>query len=115
MYGDVVMGVAAEKGEHDPFEVAIDEVKKEKGVELDTDLEVEDLKKLVEKYKKVILDRTGKAFPTDPWEPLWGAIMAVFDRWNNDRAIAYRRMNDISDDWGTAVNVHAMGFGTIGH
>ncbi len=114
MYGDVVMGVAAEKGEHDPFEVAIDEVKKEKGVELDTDLEVEDLKKLVEKYKKVIIDRTGKAFPTDPWEQLWGAIMAVFDSWNNDRAIAYRRMNDISDDWGTAVNVQAMVFGNMG-
>jgi pyruvate,orthophosphate dikinase len=115
MYGDVVMGVAAEKGEHDPFEVAIDQVKAEKGVELDTDLDVDDLKKLVNKYKEVIKNRTGKEFPTDPWEQLWGAIMAVFDSWNNDRAIAYRRMNDISDDWGTAVNVQAMVFGNMGN
>ncbi len=115
MYGDVVMGVSAEKGEHDPFEVAIESVKKEKGVELDTDLQVEDLKKLVEKYKDVIKTRTGKEFPTNPWDQLWGAIMAVFDSWNNDRAIAYRRMNDISDNWGTAVSVQAMVFGNMGN
>ena len=115
MYGDVVMGVAAEKGEHDPFEVAIEEVKKAKGVEQDTDLEAEDLKVLVEKYKKIILDRTGREFPTDPWTQLWGAIVAVFDSWNNERAIAYRRMNDMSDDWGTAVNVQAMVFGNMGN
>ncbi len=115
MYGDVVMGVSAEKGEHDPFEVAIEEVKKAKGVEQDTDLEAEDLKVLVEKYKKIILDRTGREFPTDPWDQLWGAIVAVFDSWNNERAIAYRRMNDMSDDWGTAVNVQAMVFGNMGN
>jgi pyruvate,orthophosphate dikinase len=115
MYGDVVMGVGAEKGEHDPFELAIEEVKKAKGVELDTELEAEDLKILVEKYKKIILERAGKAFPTNPWEQLWGAIMAVFDSWNNDRAIAYRRMNDIPDNWGTAVNVQAMVFGNMGN
>ena len=115
MYGDVVMGVAAEKGEHDPFEIAIDEVKKAKGVKEDTQLEVEDLKVLVEKYKKIILDKTGTEFPTNPWDQLWGAILAVFDSWNNERAIAYRRMYDIPDNWGTAVNVQAMVFGNMGN
>ena len=115
MYGDVVMGVSAEKGEHDPFEVAIEEVKKTKGVKQDTELETEDLKILVKKYKKIILERTGNEFPTDPWNQLWGAIVAVFDSWNNERAIAYRRMNDMSDDWGTAVNVQAMVFGNMGN
>ena len=115
MYGDVVMGVSAEKGEHDPFEVAIEEVKKTKGVKQDTELETEDLKTLVKKYKKIILERTGNEFPTDPWNQLWGAIVAVFDSWNNERAIAYRRMNDMSDDWGTAVNVQAMVFGNMGN
>ena len=115
MYGDVVMGVAAEKGEHDPFEIAIDEVKKAKGVKEDTQLEVEDLKVLVEKYKKIIFDKTGTEFPTNPWDQLWGAILAVFDSWNNERAIAYRRMYDIPDNWGTAVNVQAMVFGNMGN
>ena len=114
MYGDVVMGVAAEKGEHDPFEIALHSVKAAKGVELDNQLEVEDLKQLVELYKKVVIDNTGKAFPTDPWEQLWGAILAVFDSWNTERAIIYRRISNISADWGTAVNVQAMVYGNMG-
>lgn len=114
MYGDVVMGVAAEKGEHDPFELAIEEVKKEKAIKLDTDLKAEDLKLLVQKYKAVIKNHTGKEFPTNPWDQLWGSVLAVFDSWNNDRAISYRRMYDIPDNWGTAVNVQAMVFGNMG-
>ncbi len=115
MYGDVVMGVKAEKGEIDPFEAEIEAIKEKKGVKLDTDLDTEDLKELVERFKKVVKDRTGKEFPTDPWDQLWGAIMAVFDSWNNERAIAYRRIHEIPDDWGTAVNVVAMVFGNMGN
>ncbi len=114
MYGDVVMGVKPRKGEIDPFEKAIEEMKKAKGVEQDTDLTADDLKELVEQFKQIVKEYTGKDFPQDPWEQLWGAIMAVFDSWNNERAIAYRRIHDIPDDWGTAVNVVAMVFGNMG-
>ncbi len=114
MYGDVVMGVKAEKEEHDPFEVAIEELKEKKGVELDTDLTADDLKELVVRFKEIVKERTGQEFPTDPWDQLWGAILAVFNSWNNERAIAYRRINEIPDDWGTAVNVMAMVFGNMG-
>src|SRR6056297_1498192 len=114
MYGDVVMGVEAEKVEDDPFEVEIEKIKEEKGYKLDTEFTPEDLKKLVEAFKKVIKDKTGKAFPNDPWEQLWGSVAAVFGSWNNKRAIYYRRMHQIPDEWGTAVNVQAMVYGNMG-
>ncbi|WP_457565901.1 pyruvate, phosphate dikinase [Caldithrix abyssi] len=115
MYGDVVMGLKPEsKEEEDPFEVIIEKVKKEKGVELDTELDAEDLKRLVKLFKEEIKKRTGKDFPTDPWDQLWGAIRAVFGSWNNPRAITYRKLNNIPSNWGTAVNVQAMVFGNMG-
>ncbi len=115
MYGDVVMGLKPEsKEEEDPFEVIIDKVKKEKGVQLDTELDAEDLKRLVVLFKEEIKKRTGQEFPTDPWDQLWGAIRAVFGSWNNPRAITYRKINNIPPDWGTAVNVQAMVFGNMG-
>ncbi|NLY10378.1 MAG: pyruvate, phosphate dikinase [Firmicutes bacterium] len=109
MYGDVVMGV-----EHEKFEAVLEAVKKEKGAALDTDLTVEDLKEVVAKYKEVIKESVGKLFPDDPMEQLVGAINAVFESWNNPRAIRYRRINHIPGDWGTAVNVQAMVFGNMG-
>jgi pyruvate,orthophosphate dikinase len=115
MYGDVVLGLKpASKEDMDPFEVIIDEVKEHKGVELDTDLTVDDLKDLVTKFKAAVKKETGKDFPTSPWEQLWGSVMAVFNSWNNDRAIYYRKLNRIPDEWGTAVNVQAMVFGNMG-
>ena len=115
MYGDVVMGLKPEsKEEEDPFEVIMEEMKKKKGVELDIELSVDDLKEMVQKFKKLIKDRVGKEFPTDPNEQLWGAIGAVFGSWNNERAILYRKMNNIEDSWGTAVNVQSMVFGNMG-
>ncbi|PIE87786.1 MAG: pyruvate, phosphate dikinase, partial [Bacteroidetes bacterium] len=115
MYGDVVMGMKpASKEEHDPFEVLIEEIKEEKKVELDTDLTVADLKELVKRFKAAVKRQTGKDFPVDPWEQLWGAIVAVFDSWNNDRAILYRKLEGIPHEWGTAVNVQAMVFGNMG-
>ncbi len=116
MYGDVVMGMKPEnKEDHDPFEEIIDQMKKERGIKLDTEFTVEDLQELVKRFKKIIKQKTKKNFPTDPWEQLWGAIMAVFDSWNNDRAILYRQMNNIPAHWGTAVNVQAMVFGNMGN
>jgi pyruvate,orthophosphate dikinase len=115
MYGDVVLGMKPEnKEDHDPFEEIIDEMKKQKGIKLDTEFTVDDLKEMAERFKKIIKKKTKKNFPTDPWEQLWGAIMAVFDSWNNDRAILYRQMNNIPAHWGTAVNVQAMVFGNMG-
>ena len=114
MYGDVVMGLKpTSKEEEDPFEEIIQEVKDEQGVENDTDLKTEDLKELVKRFKGLIKHRTGKDFPTDPWEQLWGAIFAVFESWNNERAQVYREINDIPNDWGTAVNVQAMVYGNL--
>ena len=116
MYGDVVMGLKpVSKEDHDPFEELIDEMKAKKGVQLDTELTVDDLKALVGEFKAMIQKRLGRAFPNDPWEQLWGAVMAVFQSWNNDRAILYRTMNDIPDSWGTAVNIQSMVFGNLGN
>ncbi len=115
MYGDVVMGLKPEsKEEEDPFEIIMDQVKEEKGVKNDNDLSAQDLKKLVELFKAEIKKRTGKDFPTDPWEQLWGAVSAVFGSWNNQRALTYRKLNNIPANWGTAVNVQAMVFGNMG-
>ena len=115
MYGDVVMGLKPEsKEDHDPFEVIIDEIKEKKGVELDTDLSVDDLKQMVSEFKAMIRTRLGREFPNDPWEQLWGSVMAVFQSWNNDRAVFYRQMHDIPSSWGTAVNVQSMVFGNLG-
>ncbi len=115
MYGDVVMGLKPEsKEEEDPFEVIIDQVKKEKGVQLDTELDVDALKELAKRFKKMVKDRLSVDFPTDPWEQLWGGINAVFGSWMVPRAITYRKINGIPDDWGTAVNVQAMVFGNMG-
>jgi len=116
MYGDVVMGLKpVSKEEHDPFEVVIDALKDKKGVQLDTELDTADLKELVQRFKGLIRARVGREFPTDPWEQLWGAVMAVFQSWNNDRAKVYRELNDLPDSWGTAVNVQAMVFGNLGN
>jgi len=115
MYGDVVMGLKpVSKEDHDPFEVVIDMVKEKKGVQLDTELDTADLKELVTRFKGLIRARVGREFPSDPWEQLWGSVMAVFQSWNNDRAKVYRELNDIPESWGTAVNVQAMVFGNLG-
>ncbi len=115
MYGDVVLDMKpASKEDIDPFEEIIDQLKEEKGVNLDTELTTDDLKELVERFKKAVKDNTGKEFPEDPWEQLWGSVMAVFGSWMNKRAILYRKLNNIPDEWGTAVNVQAMVFGNMG-
>ena len=115
MYGDVVLGMKPENKEDiDPFEKIIEEVKKEQGVELDKDLSVESLKKLVKLFKAAIKEQTGSDFPDDPITQLWGAICAVFRSWMNERAILYRKMEGIPDEWGTAVSVMAMVFGNMG-
>lgn len=115
MYGDVVMDLKPKNKEDiDPFEEIIEAMKEEKGIEQDTEFTVDDLKVLVLRFKEAIKNETGKEFPTDPWEQLWGAITAVFDSWMNDRAILYRRLNNIPEEWGTAVNVQAMVFGNMG-
>ena len=115
MYGDVVLELKpASKEEIDPFEAIIDQVKKEKGVKLDNELETEDLKRLVTLFKAAIIEHTGKRFPDDPMEQLWGAICAVFGSWMNERAILYRKMEGIPQEWGTAVTVMAMVFGNMG-
>ena len=115
MYGDVVLGMKPENKEDiDPFEKIIEEVKKEQGVELDKDLSVESLQKLVKLFKAAIKEQTGSDFPDDPITQLWGAICAVFRSWMNERAILYRKMEGIPDEWGTAVSVMAMVFGNMG-
>ncbi|MDE6329446.1 MAG: pyruvate, phosphate dikinase [Muribaculaceae bacterium] len=115
MYGDVVLGMKpASKTDIDPFEAIMDEVKEEKGVKFDNDLDVEDLKELVKRFKAAVFKHTGKDFPESAWEQLWGGICAVFDSWMNERAILYRRMNQIPEEWGTAVNVQAMVYGNMG-
>lgn len=116
MYGDVVLGMKpVNKDDVDPFEAIIEDVKKAKGVHLDNELEVDDLKELVKRFKEAIVKQTGKEFPTDPMEQLWGAICAVFDSWMNERAILYRKMEGIPAEWGTAVTVMAMVFGNMGN
>ena len=115
MYGDVVLGMKpTSKEDIDPFEAIIQEVKKAKGVVLDNELEVEDLKQLVKKFKAAVKEQTGQDFPTSAYEQLWGAICAVFNSWMNERAILYRKMEGIPDEWGTAVSVQAMVFGNMG-
>ena len=115
MYGDVVLGMKpVNKTDIDPFEEIIEKVKKESGVVLDKDLSVDDLKKLVVLFKAAVKERTGQDFPTSAMDQLWGAICAVFGSWNNERAILYRKMEGIPDEWGTAVSVMAMVFGNMG-
>ena len=115
MYGDVVLGLKPEsKDEEDPFEVALQEKKRARGVELDTDLDADALRELVDEFKALIRMRKGVRFPEDPHAQLWGAIGAVFGSWMNQRAIVYRKLNNIPESWGTAVNVQAMVFGNMG-
>ena len=115
MYGDVVLDMKpASKEDHDPFEVIIEAQKEKRGVKADTDLTTDDLKELVAAFKKAVKEQTGKEFPTSAWEQLWGAICAVFGSWMNERAILYRKLNNIPEAWGTAVSVQAMVFGNMG-
>ena len=115
MYGDVVLNMKPQSKEDvDPFEEIIDAVKEEKGVKLDTELTTDDLKELVKRFKAAVKEVTGQDFPTDPWEQLWGAVCAVFSSWMNERAILYRKLNNIPAEWGTAVNVQSMVFGNMG-
>ena len=115
MYGDVVLGMKPEsKEDHDPFEVIIEEQKHKRGVKNDTDLTTDDLKELVRNFKAAVKKQTGEDFPACPWDQLWGAVCAVFGSWMNDRAILYRKLNNIPAEWGTAVTVQAMVFGNMG-
>ena len=115
MYGDVVLGMKPEsKEDEDPFEEIIDHMKKAKGITSDTEFSAEDLKEMVAKFKAAVTKQTGKEFPSDPWEQLWGAVCAVFESWMNERAILYRQMHKYPAEWGTAVNVQAMVFGNMG-
>lgn len=115
MYGDVVLGMKpVNKNDIDPFEEIIEHIKKEKGVQLDTELAVEDLKLMVSKFKAAVKKQTGHDFPESSYEQLWGAVCSVFDSWMNDRAILYRKMEGIPAEWGTAVTVQAMVFGNMG-
>ena len=115
MYGDVVLGLKPEsKDEEDPFEVALQEKKRTRGVTLDTELDADALRELVDEFKALIRMRKGVRFPEDPHAQLWGAIGAVFGSWMNQRAIVYRKLNNIPESWGTAVNVQAMVFGNMG-
>ncbi len=116
MYGDVVLGMKPKsKTDIDPFEAIMDKVKEGKGIKFDNELDVDDLKELVKLFKAAVKDYTGKDFPESAWEQLWGGICAVFDSWMNERAILYRRMNQIPEEWGTAVNVQAMVYGNMGN
>lgn len=116
MYGGVVLGMKPEnKDDRDPFEEIMEKTKEEKGIELDSEFTVDDLKVMIKDFKKVVKDQTGHDFPESPWDQLWGAICAVFDSWMNDRAILYRKMNNFPDEWGTAVNVQAMVYGNMGN
>ena len=116
MYGDVVLGMKpANKEDIDPFEAIIQSVKAQRGISLDNEMNVDELKQLVRLFKAAIKSQTGKDFPTDPMEQLWGAICAVFDSWMNERAILYRKMEGIPAEWGTAVTVMAMVFGNMGN
>ena len=115
MYGDVVLGMKpVKKDDIDPFEAIIQKVKAQRGITLDNEMNVDELKQLVKLFKEAIKERTGQDFPTDPMEQLWGAICAVFDSWMNERAILYRKMEGIPGEWGTAVTVMAMVFGNMG-
>ena len=110
MYGDVVMDV-----DHGLFEDLLDDLKMAEGVFQDTDLSAAALQTLTESYKQLVLEEAGEVFPQDPMEQLWGAVGAVFASWMNNRAITYRKLNDIPAAWGTAVNIQAMVFGNMGN
>ncbi len=115
MFGDVVLGLKpASKEDIDPFEEIMEHLKAEKKIELDTELTTDDLKELVKRFKAAVKKNTGHDFPENPWDQLWGSVMAVFNSWGNDRAAYYRKMHNIPDEWGTAVNVQAMVFGNMG-
>ena len=109
MFSDVVLEV-----DHDLFEDILEDAKHKADVVEDTELSADDLKQLVVDYKKLVEQNTGTSFPQDPYEQIWGAIGAVFKSWMNQRAITYRRLNQIPVSWGTAVNVQAMVFGNLG-
>ena len=116
MYGDVVLDMKPKtKEDIDPFEEIMEHIKEKKGIKNDNELSPTDLQELCKQYKSAVKEVTGKDFPNDPWEQLWGAVMAVFNSWNNERAIFYRKLNNIPDEWGTAVNVQAMVFGNMGN
>lgn len=115
MYSGVVLGMKPKtKEDIDPFEEIIEHLKDKRHIELDTEFTVQDLQDLVYDFKDVVVKRTGQSFPSDPWEQLWGAVMAVFDSWNGNRAVYYRQMNGYPADWGTAVNIQAMVYGNMG-
>src|SRR5438105_9080774 len=115
MYGDVVLGLKPQsKKDIDPFEQIMDEMKHSKKVKLDTELTTADLQELVKRFKKAVKERTGKDFPDDPLEQMWQAVGAVFDSWQNDRAVVYRRQYGYPAEWGTAANICAMVFGNMG-
>jgi pyruvate,orthophosphate dikinase len=115
MYADVVLGLKPkERTERDPFEEILEQRKKTRRVHFDTELEAKDLEDIVAAFKELVKSRTGKEFPSDPQEQLWGAVGAVFGSWNTDRAVAYRELYHIPHTWGTAVNVQAMVFGNLG-
>jgi pyruvate,orthophosphate dikinase len=116
MYGGVVLGMKpASKEDIDPFEEIMEHLKDKRNIKLDTEFTVQDLKDLVYDFKDAVRKQTGHNFPTDPWEQLWGAIIAVFNSWNGNRAVYYRNMHGYPADWGTAVNVQAMVYGNMGN
>ena len=116
MYGDVVLGLKpVEKDDIDPFEEIIERKKRERRIASDAELTAEDLRDLVARFKAAIKAKTGRDFPEDPMEQLWGAVGAVFGSWNNERAVAYRKMYGIPESWGTAVNIQLMVFGNMGN
>ncbi|NNK81594.1 MAG: pyruvate, phosphate dikinase [Flavobacteriaceae bacterium] len=115
MYGDVVLGMKPESKEDiDPFEEIMEALKHKRGIELDTEFTIQDLKDLCYDFKEAVRKRTGHEFPADPWDQLRGAVIAVFNSWNGDRAVYYRNMNGYPSEWGTAVNVQAMVYGNMG-
>ena len=116
MYGDVVLDMKPkDKHDTDPFEKILEEVKHKAEVQYDSELSVDQLKDVVVQFKKMVKEQTGKDFPTEPMEQVWGAIGAVFGSWMNDRAVVYRRQYNIPHEWGTATNVQAMVFGNLGN
>ncbi|MBT8187229.1 MAG: pyruvate, phosphate dikinase [Croceitalea sp.] len=115
MYGGVVLGMKSEsKDDIDPFEEIMEHLKEKREIQLDTQFTIQDLKDLVYDFKDAVKKRTGHDFPTNPWDQLWGAVTAVFNSWNGDRAVYYRTMNGYPAEWGTAVNVQAMVYGNMG-
>ena len=115
MYGGVVLGMKPESKEDiDPFEEIMENLKEKRKIDLDTEFTIQDLKDLVFDFKDAVKKRTGHDFPTNPWDQLWGAVVAVFNSWNGDRAVYYRNMHGYPAEWGTAVNVQAMVYGNMG-